>query len=337
MKKLLKIKTRLLGVLSVTAAISILTSALVISSKTNNKDVNNYKNYLHNNKDENIYLKNLANTFFFNKDLGETFKNDYFFNQNNISSDYLDELNVSLTYSPFSVVNILDKAKEIKIKYARQSIEILNNLLTNNWFWYLNNLDSMLFQFNPFDNKYKDNVNDKGKADKTNVNQFKLLLKENKLFYKISSNNIKGFKFYDLPNLQEDIYTNKKIGFIQISNNSLIPFFAYKNKDENILQITPDLFVFDNNLSDKNITQMFDLFIKLRNERIEEDVKYFKKIKSNNYDETISYKKYNDVSLFQIFNTENYSELFFKEVFQFNKLNKNIKVKRYTWGFNENK
>ncbi|MBN4083672.1 hypothetical protein JXZ92_02460 [Mycoplasma sp. CSL10137] len=337
MKKLLKIKKILLGTISSTVAISILTAALIISSKTNNEDKNNYKNYLYNKKDENIYLKNLANTFFFSKDLGETFKNEYFLNQNNINNDYFDELNVSLTYSPFSIVNILDKAKEIKIKYARQSIEILNNLLTNNWFWYLNNLDSMLFQFNPFDNKYKDNVNDKGKTDKTNVNEFKSLLKQNKLFYKIHSKDIKGFKFFDLPNLQEDIYTNKKIGFVQISNNALIPFFAYNKKDENILQITPDLFVFDSDLSDKNISQMFELFIKLRNQRIEEDIKYFKKIKSNNYDENISYKKYNDVSLFQIFNSENYSELFFKEIFEFNRLNKSIKVKRYTWGFNENK
>ncbi|QKT05129.1 aromatic motif membrane protein [Mycoplasma sp. OR1901] len=338
MKKSLKY-----SLLSLTTLTAIIVTSLSVGLSVNNASIkpkdNNYKNHLQTKKEENVYLKQLADEFFFNSELTDNFKNDYFNNQNNINDNYFNELNVALTYAPFPVVHLLEIAKDIKIKYARQSVEIFENLLTNNWYWYLTNLDSFLYQFNPFNSKYKDNKDDKGKDTKEIQKEFEELFNKNELFYKIKNTDITGYKTFEIPNLKQDVYTNKKIGFLKVSNNVLIPFFTYTNeKKENIIMITPDLFVFNKEIEDTTIKNIADLFISLRQERIDSDIAYFKKISSSGqYDENEVYKTYDDKTLFQIFNKNNYSELFFKELFRFNQLDNDIKFKRFTWGFNEKK
>ncbi|AMD81117.1 hypothetical protein MCANUFG4_01971 [Mycoplasmopsis canis UFG4] len=347
MKKLLKVNSILLA--------SFLSTAPIIACNSSYKQNNSsseespYKHLIEENLVINPAINEFANKHFFKGDKKSL--KEFFNEQIRVESKFKNELNISLTFAPLFIPNILNIASEFQLKHAINSVDVISQTLTQRWFWYIQNIKNFSYVFNNWRSDFKDYKNADSKDDESDKKVFEeVYKKEGKLLKVFKDYSIKEFSNeYKIETMKTDKFFNVKITFLRLvdshNNSILIPIFLYQkteNGDTEIL-ITGDIFNFENDNNDWKI-----IYEKLAN-YISEGRKYFaqktidyqKRLfdQSSNdegqkFDETKFLKDYNDVKFLQNYNKNNYMNAFYYAINKFNKelQNENM-IHRYTWGF----
>ncbi|WP_029512681.1 aromatic motif membrane protein [Mycoplasmopsis iners] len=317
MKKLFKISSLIFG-----SSIIVASASCTESSKVTIQHQPSFEERI------NPLIKQIVNDFF-NQDTSQI--ESFYTQQAQFSNDIANELNASLVLAPLWDVNVLANAGD-KAKRTRQAIINIRNFLSNNWFWYLNNLNKLTFVFNPYGEYYD------GSAFSESSSTMDELINEKFTNGKAILNikNPKINKMYSLALKDEefDNWLDKKLNFVQLNSKTFALFLSYNERKENDaiqkhLMIIPDLLVIDN--SDPE--NLFNLFIA----EFEKSkwAKYEKEKAYNSDYEDFDYHAYlrnnNDSTIWKLYQSNNYSELF-KNTIDALKTQNNL-IERYTWGY----
>ncbi|MFV8474423.1 aromatic motif membrane protein [Mycoplasma sp. Z631] len=293
----------------------------------------------------------------------------YLKTQQNIPAAIYTELKSAMIYANISNVKALDKSPSTLTGQVKNSINSINNILSSNWYWYLDHLAHNTYVFNPFDADYKnlsskdandeDESNSSGEeASESSSNENNL--KENKvdlprstqeLFdyvqdkygsYSLTLNDAKinNILSFELQTKSQDIYINKYLNFLILDNNCFIPYFTYskslkKEQTEiikNYILIIPDVFLVLNKDMDATIKAFVQAFKDAHQAIIQADIDYAIKTGEPDNEQTAAqaYAKHNDANLIQLYNENNYSTIFYKAFMELNK--SQMQILRYTWG-----
>lgn len=279
------------------------------------------KEYLENNK----FINKMLLDIFKDKELTEKYVNF----ENSISNQQFDELKYSLNFFPIFRNNVsnFDNAKII----ASLKKNIVNTL-TENWFWYLNNISKFIFVFNPYGDDYK------------------LLDKEEELLEKVKSifpdislklTNNKIIDFYEsdyktMPEVKKyNEWTDIKNIYYFYKHNIVIKGFTYQYKNKINVIIRPSLLYFNNSKSieetKKQIDKLDNLIFEKRSQYIKNEYKYEEQTFSN-FNASEFYKKNNDTQMLTLFNDNGYNRSYYEASAELSSNEKNkIEIFRFSW------
>ncbi|UWD34576.1 aromatic motif membrane protein [Mesomycoplasma molare] len=346
MKKLLKY--------SLFLNFSFLSTSFIVSCKSsenyNKNDYSPYKDLIEENVILNDQIKSFTNKHFFKGD--DKNIREFFTQQIRVEKKFKNELNISLTFAPLFIPNILNIASEFQLKHAINSVDVISDTLTQRWFWYIQNIKNFSYVFNNWRSDFKDYKNSEGQNDNSDREIFtKIYDDKEKLFRSFKNYEIKEFSpEIKIENIKTDKLFDLQIVFLRMENqdknNILIPIFLYKkakNGDVKI-SITGEIFSFKNKIDIWNN----EIYNKLAN-YISEGRKYFaqktvdyqrKLFESENknglekFDETKFLIDYNDVNFIKHYDKNNYTNSFYYAINKYNdEKNQENKIYRYSWGF----
>ncbi|MGY6172436.1 aromatic motif membrane protein [Candidatus Mycoplasma pogonae] len=234
---------------------------------------------------------------------------NYLFTQNTQPATNLIEVQHSLIWNDFlissaSLNSSITKNSIAKIKAADK----LFFTLSNDWYWYLKNINKMFFILNTY-SITSNSFWDFGFGSNEEIID---LLKDNQnsLLKKIPENKIQEMYFIDIPNQKGDIYTHKQAIYLRYTKNIFIKImYVIKNNQPKIF-VWPDLFVIDNR------ENFQDLFTELEKNIITErnyEINY--QLRKDSYLDEPFDIPYND-QIYQIYNDSNYFENFSKAIIQ---------------------
>ncbi|MEA4115386.1 hypothetical protein VBM87_01140 [Mycoplasma sp. 744] len=253
--------------------------------------------------------------------------NDFIDVQSQIDNNLINELNFSLIFAPLQDVKVLSNSGN-QNKKTNQSISNLKQFLKNNWFWYLNNLEKLIFAFNPYGKDYDISFNNK-------VDNFNELLKQkindNTLLFKFNNKTIDKIitKTFNLN--EHDKLLNKKLFFIVLEQNKIMLLLSYEENQKKNIIILPDLFVIsDINYLDTFIENFLLIFQEEWTKNLEKNINYLKSI-DDDFDVNNYLAINNDSKLFSFYDSDNYAEIFSNLVLNFQ--TKNITIEKYIWSY----
>ncbi|UUM19390.1 hypothetical protein [Mycoplasma sp. 1018B] len=253
--------------------------------------------------------------------------NDFIDVQSQIDNNLINELNFSLIFAPLQDVKVLSNSGN-QNKKTNQSISNLKQFLKNNWFWYLNNLEKLIFAFNPYGKDYDISFNNK-------VDNFNELLKQkindNTLLFKFNNKTIDKIitKTFNLN--EHDKLLNKKLFFIVLEQNKIMLLLSYEENQKKNIIILPDLFVIsDINYLDTFIENFLLFFQEEWTKNLEKNINYLKSI-DDDFDVNNYLAINNDSKLFSFYDSDNYAEIFSNLVLNFQ--TKNITIEKYIWSY----
>ncbi|MHA3825707.1 aromatic motif membrane protein [Mycoplasma sp. BRA285] len=340
MKKLLRNKIFLSSVIALP-----LCASVISCSNTKNSDndikVKPIKEITHNE----IIFKDILNKL--NSNIQE--QDVYLRTQKNISNSIFTELKASMIYANISNNNVLEKSPSELNNQVKNAIDAITNMLTINWYWYLDHLNNNTYVFNPYNSDFKNIPSSKKEGNKTPSGTKELFDYVKEQFdswaFEIKDKEISQIKSFDLENKQSDIYKNKKLNFLVFGNDAFIPYFTYSKEEnsgeetitKNYILVTPDVFRVINEANiDELINNFIDIFKKSYEDIIQDDINYAIQVGDDKSEATINaYKQYSDKNLISLYNPNNYSNVFYRTVNNLN--NDKMQILRYTWGeINEN-
>ncbi|RIV16383.1 aromatic motif membrane protein [Mycoplasmopsis gallopavonis] len=317
-KKILIIALTSLGLLSIASATSVL---------WNNKIQNSAKKEFQKSFQSQIdpHLKNLVNWYF---DDDQNQINDFYTTEQQNNDLLLKELKSTLILAPLWDVSVIDKAGD-KEKQVYKSINLLKNIIKNNWFWFLNNLDKFQFLYNPYGAMYSDDYPTSPKDILTKI-QTKISNNET-LLINNSTKKIQNIYEFEVPDTKYDVWSNKKILFFQLGQNKFIPLLKFNKENKKYLQVLPEMLVMHTTIKTKDALQKFLNAALVNNLKIQNDyIEYQMKLQPDFNIE--DYKRdSNDQYYFSIFDGYNYSESFKNAINQIQ--TEGIIMERYTWGY----
>ncbi|WP_027334853.1 aromatic motif membrane protein [Mycoplasmopsis felifaucium] len=320
MKKLLLISTT---AILASSAILLPTAAVFKSSKvkkeTNQIDINSQINLFLNNKN----IKTLEKLFL----PSEKLSNEYVQHEENIHSNMFSEIKYALNFYPIFKPNSLSPNYS---KITLTAKNILSNAISNDWYWYLKNIDKFMYVYTPYGDKYATFPN-----EEELINKVKEIFPD--LSIKLQNNEIQDLFIIDWNSPEEvkpfDKFLNKKHYFLTYNNNYVLHFFAYEFEGKNHFVVDPFLlYVADFTNIEKHHEFLALLANKIEEERkkfIDADVKYWQRADSD-YDLTKIYSKYNDEQFATPFNAEAYNNALQKAIDGFN-TSEGLKVLRFAW------
>ncbi|MDJ1645673.1 hypothetical protein QLQ80_01020 [Mycoplasma sp. M5725] len=267
----------------------------------------------------------------------------YINNQDSISETKFQELDYALSFfAPFN----LENQSRVDDDFSRifgKSHQLVLDLFKSNWYWYLKHLNRMIFNFNPYSDRYTDIPKSKSKIDINNV--IEKLFETNKLIIQ-PKNNIKNlishysynWNDFEKENSSEFLLSknkyniaNHEIGltshYLQIEKDLYLRFWTYVDK-HNVSKIVmlPDLFLIPN--SDEQTIKNFEKEIFLtRIENIAKRMEYQKEAEI--FEEEIFEKEANDFHLLKLFERHSYNEFVYNTLLKVNA--DGMKVYRYTF------
>lgn len=322
-------------VISMTLAIPAITlpSVLALKDKPTKKSESKEKplySYFKTEFDENEHINKLLDLAF--KD--EKAKQKYALRENTISSKKQEEVKYSLSYFPINKLSGDSGYSNIP-QTLTDSKDVLMDTLTNNWYWYLKNINKSIYVFNPFNDLYAFN--------KDHEALYKEVKKE---FPSLSLNHSSNVpvelvvkepeQYKELKNY--DVLKNKKIFWLVYNSQKAVRGLSYTNEKWKKTVIFPDFFHFSNSSSVSDILLQIDLiekyFYESKIESIVEELKYQQELKENDPDHVIDkdaiYNRYNDLSETILFKKNSYNKFIH---FALGKIKENDSkvVYRFTW------
>ncbi|MFV8400860.1 hypothetical protein [Mycoplasma sp. 2634B] len=285
----------------------------------------------------------------------------YLKTQQNIPLAIYTELKSAMIYANISNVKVLEKSPSTLRNQVKNSINSISNMLTTNWYWYLDHLANNSYVFNPFDADYKNlDGQDKKSEEINNASDNNTNLKvENKANLPHSTQELFDYvqaqygsysltlkdaeiieiKSFPLEQQKNDIYKDKHLNFLVLSNNSFIPYFTYtkiiekdnKQISKKEILVIPDVFVVLEKDTNSIISAFMQAFKSSYQAVIQEAIDYSILLdEPQDQANTKAYERYKDANLIDLFNENNYSTIFYKT---FMKLNESkMQILRYTWG-----
>ncbi|UWV80961.1 hypothetical protein NW069_02390 [Mycoplasmopsis cynos] len=146
------------------------------------------------------------------------------------------------------IPKVVDIATEFTQRQSIRSTRIIQEILNNNWFWYLNNYKSFTYIFNNWRSDFKDFKDTNNKDNLKDQNTFNQLIKAKKLIKKFANYNIVDFsQEYPIRRIKSDKYQNLRLVFFKLENDvhniALIPVFLYQqNSNDTKILLTGDIF-----------------------------------------------------------------------------------------------
>ncbi|MBZ4218410.1 aromatic motif membrane protein [Mycoplasma tauri] len=307
--------------------LSIFSSLHISNKKNNNVIVENTKKSgekLYKNQ----YINNMLNIFTEN----ENNKKDIYVSiQENISHAKIDELKFAFVYNPiFIQKSVHDKGETSEL--AKTSKNVIRETLSNDWYWTLNNITKLIYNFNPYGDRYTTFDNEKKWFDTARENFGSLLMQiKNPLptkLIKIPFNEIEQLKKYNS-------YTEKENWYLFFDNNKAIKIWKYKKNNEVKFQILPDLLIFSNldNIENKLIEFENSIHSKRKKtiEREYNEAKEWAELDGEEFDEKDFFKDYVDEKYMEFQALYRYNGYF---VDTLNEINKDkLKVFRFSMRF----
>lgn len=231
-----------------TLFISLFSSCFITAACNNNslKSENPYKKLIVKDKEINTSLKEFSEKYFFKN--APNVANDFYLKQLNPDNKIYSEVNISLTFAPLYIPKVVDIATEFTQRQSIRSTRIIQEILNNNWFWYLNNYKSFTYIFNNWRSDFKDFKDTNNKDNLKDQNTFNQLIKAKKLIKKFANYNIVDFsQEYPIRRIKSDKYQNLRLVFFKLENDvhniALIPVFLYQqNSNDTKILLTGDIF-----------------------------------------------------------------------------------------------
>ncbi|KUH47498.1 hypothetical protein ASB56_01380 [Mycoplasmopsis meleagridis] len=249
--------------------------------------------------------------------------------QSQINKSFDNEIKNSLVLAPLWDTFVKDNAGD-KINRTTKAITNISNFLNENWFWYLNNLNKLSFVFNPYGNYYDSSVNNE-EFEKNIDNKFT----NNTILINLKNSYISKIHTFDLSIDNYDVLLNKKLLFLELTNNQFLLLLYYEKNNQRKIFIIPDLL----KINSSNISNILEAFVtkfnEAKNELDLEEKNYWEKLKEN--DDTVNFdfekylKEHNDQYIFTPYKFNNYQAIFKKIIEKIN-TNENL-IEKYTWGY----
>ncbi|CAC13368.1 LIPOPROTEIN [Mycoplasmopsis pulmonis] len=313
MKKSLKLISSFLPLLTVFSVIS-------CDKTQDNKEKNHLQ--IDHQKDEQIssqksfsnqkHIQNLVNDFIDNS----SEKNNYVLTQKNLPKTLLKQLQFSLVY--FNNIWSSKDQNDIGHSQARKrSHEFILEALSSNWYWSLQNIDKFQYAFNPYGQRLKGYRQEK-KDFEDHIKTFGFLSRQAK------SNKIKNIYKINMEKLNEDVFQNKQIYYLEYENNLFLKIYKLQNKDKTIILIWPDLYWIKNTNNVEFYLQKFEQeIIKQRKMSIQNEIE-------PDEDENPIYKKYNDSHLYEKLFQGQYYDWIRNAIKSLNEMESENQIYRYT-------
>lgn len=260
-----------------------------------------------------------------------------------VSETRFEELDYALSF--FAPYNIEEQSR-IEEDYSRiigKSNKLVQDLFRFNWYWYLRNLDRMIFNFNPYGDRFQDIPISQSKIDMNKV--IEELFESNKLTINPKNNINKALTFYQYNwstfekelggefLLSKNRYAQVDYSFglfanyLQIEQDLYLRYWNYKDKNGNsTLVMLPDLFYIPN--SNKQIIDEFEKNIYLtRDANVKQRIEYQKEAEI--YEEDVFEKESNDTYFFKLFERRSYNLALYETLLKTNA--DGMKIYRYTF------
>ncbi|WP_426461530.1 aromatic motif membrane protein [Mycoplasma hafezii] len=270
-------------------------------------------------------LKLLTETYF---DNNQNELKDFYRTQSQIGNSLIPEYRTSLIFAPLWDQKVLKNA-DSNTKQTIQSIKNIEQALTNEWFWYLNNLEKLQFVFNPYGNEYSGNAS----AGNNIFNKF--LESDKPLSITLKDSNIQKIYIKDFQLSKYDELKNKKMYFMQIDTNKFLMLLTYQDQnDKKQIFLLPDLYVISNNISvDAFSSKLIEMIQEVNQAQIQKEIDYLKNFDDPINEEAVS-KQFNDVAFIKLFSSKNYAQLLSLVIQKMqNDENNKVSFEKYTWGF----
>lgn len=197
---------------------------------------------------ENQHIKQILKSIYSDKDLEKRYID---FQEHRTSSAYAD-LRYSLTVYPIFIGHYVEDDVEIQYKnVVNNAKKVIENNLSSNWYWTLNNIDKFIFNFNPYGDSYKKNSVDRDLFEHNNaLNGSLVSIKDKHPNYLID---------IKTEQLIVDKLKDFKTFYLVYDNHKAIRIIQYKEQEKVVTRILPDLLIFKNkNISENDIKKSLD-------------------------------------------------------------------------------
>ncbi|EOA07304.1 Hypothetical protein, predicted lipoprotein [Mycoplasma yeatsii 13926] len=231
---------------------------------------------------ENDHIKKILDSIYKdNKDLEKRYINTQ---EHRFRSAYTD-LRYSLTVYPIFIGHYVTEDVEKQYRdVVNKAKKLIENNLSSNWYWTLNNIDKFVFNFNPYGDFYRANAVDQ--------QLFKLNDQANSTLVSIDNKFPTGMITFKNKTLEVDKLKEFKTFYLIYDNYKVLKMIQYKEDEKLITRILPDLLIF----KDKNITKDE---IKPNLEKIEKETFNIRKQKLDDYLEDKK-DKYENADIYQM-------------------------------------
>ncbi|VEU70786.1 aromatic motif membrane protein [Mycoplasmopsis glycophila] len=279
------------------------------------------------------HLKELVSKFFQNN---QAEINSFYTLESQTNKLLFPEVLNSLIFAPLWDVDVYDNSGYSKSKQTFQSIKNIREILHQKWFWALNNIDKLVFVYNPYGADYNYYPFENNEAQKETI---KTKIANGEVLKEIKNPQILDSFEFELTNDKFDIYTNKKLKFLKFDANLFIPLLEFESEQKLNYFLFPELLELKNNEQEsETFTEFVSIFNKQREKRDAENIQYYKELNASENENESSFdsdeylKNNNDKVIFDVYTKKNYAELF-KRTIEELKQNQNIEITKYTWGY----
>ncbi|PTD31754.1 aromatic motif membrane protein [Mycoplasma leachii] len=234
----------------------------------------------------------------------------YIDQQENKPYSKYDELRFALTFYPiFNSINVRHNSQYEGINLTAKSV--IENTLSNDWYWVINNIDKFQYTFNPYGDYYKkiDDIKINGITynDEFLFNKTKELFKssvqkiKNKAPIELITFDIKDITDKDLKELktqtisdkldysyvkfeEKSIYKKKQAWYLVFDNYKVLKIWKYEFNNKVYLKILPDLLILKNSNNIKQLKQQLENLEKMIHKKRVDELNRKIKIEKENFD-----------------------------------------------------
>ncbi|ADK69925.1 aromatic motif membrane protein [Mycoplasma mycoides subsp. mycoides] len=261
----------------------------------------------------------------------------YIDQQENKPYSKYDELRFALTFYPiFSPLSVDKNSQYEAINLTAKSV--IENTLSNDWYWVINNINKFQYTFNPYGDRYKKNDDDKKEIngiiynDEFLFNKTKELFKssvqkiENKVPIELIRFDIKDITDKDLKELKDQtsdldytnitfkeksVYEKKQAWYLVFDNYKVLKIWKYEFKNKVYFKILPDLLILKNSSTKEQLKQQLkDLETTIHKKRIDE---LNRKIKNEEINFDPEDEDYDDIKSDSKFSIQKYLDKKYKD------------------------